>query len=248
MACRRFNSVGIKTTDIASFTPSLRTVLETTLSQDASPQALDLYLPRIRAIVIDMLHGMKQKQSLLRGEAQEVPAGTREPPVTTAEGSHPLSAAQATTTTTPEDYLKRPRDDRHWSERQGYQKVLDAMDIVKDQHHKAGRFDFWIPAFEVAIDTHMQARGSDRKLDRSQVTETLLREYCYSTTCLINMLVSACDDDLKFRCHIRAQLNACGIQRILPKLERFEYGAIDRQIERFRDDEAIDYEDLLHCE
>lgn len=136
----------------------------------------------------------------------------------------------------------------HWGERQGYQKVLDAMDIVKDQHHKAGRFDFWIPAFEVAIDTHMQARGSDRKLDRSQVTETLLREYCYSTTCLINMLVSARRDDLKFRCHIRAQLNACGIQRILPKLERFEYGAIDRQIERFRDDEAIDYEDLVQRE
>lgn len=112
MACRRFNNVGIKTTDIASFTPSLRTVLETTLSQDASPQALDLYLPRIRAIVIDMLHGMKQKQSLLRGEAQEVPAGTREPPVTTAEGSHLMSAAQATIAKTPEDYLKRPRDDR----------------------------------------------------------------------------------------------------------------------------------------
>jgi serine/threonine protein kinase len=112
MACHGLESVGIKTADIASFTPSLRTVLETTLSQDASPQALDLYLPRIRTIIIDMLQRMKQKRELLNKGAQKVPAGTREPPVTTAESSHPVSAAQATTTKTPEDYLKRPRDDR----------------------------------------------------------------------------------------------------------------------------------------
>jgi cytokinesis protein len=133
----------------------------------------------------------------------------------------------------------------HWDEWRGYQKVLDAMEIVKDQHHKASRFEFWIPAFQETIDTYTHLRGSDRKLDRSQVTETVFLEYCFSTTCLINMLVSAREDDLTVRCHIRAQLNACGIQRILSKLERFEYEVIDRQIERFRDDEAIDYEDLL---
>ncbi|CAZ86355.1 unnamed protein product [Tuber melanosporum] len=42
------------------------TILESTLSQDASPQSLDVYLPRIREIIINLLHGLKRKQQKLR--------------------------------------------------------------------------------------------------------------------------------------------------------------------------------------
>lgn len=45
---------------------ALRTILESTLSQDASPASLDVYLPRIREIIINLLHGLKRKQSRLR--------------------------------------------------------------------------------------------------------------------------------------------------------------------------------------
>ena len=45
---------------------ALRTILESTLSQDASPTSLDVYLPRIREIIINLLHGLKRKQSRLR--------------------------------------------------------------------------------------------------------------------------------------------------------------------------------------
>jgi hypothetical protein len=45
---------------------ALRTILEHTLSQDASPQSLDVYLPRIREIIINLLHGLKRKQQKLR--------------------------------------------------------------------------------------------------------------------------------------------------------------------------------------
>ncbi|KAJ5675687.1 kinase-like protein [Penicillium macrosclerotiorum] len=468
LACRVLKSVGIETGDSASIVDRLRTVLEDTLSQDASPLALNRYLPRISEIIVEMLKWMKQKQALLPEEMQKkapedgrsdgtggkgdtlgeknsrwLPAPTREPPVTTAESSHRCSAAIATTTTqAPEDYLKRPGDDRevdklfrelmeirgwinlpalakqqmlaypaakkwvlihqhrltelqskkhrsesgqilgrideegspewyvkkiidgtittkqlerlsvavrtqpiswvkafletrgllaltdvltkinrksslqsalgpvrddrdrdneriivrcvkalmnnkygvddalahqpivvslinslvspdlitrklvseiltflsHWGDGQGCHKVLEAIDIVKDQHHKAGRFDFWIPSFELAIDNHLHI--SDSKLDSSQGIDQLdfFLEYCLSTTFLINMLVDKHEDDLTGRCYVRSQFIACGIKSILTKLELFQNEAIDKQIEHFRENEAIDYEDLLQLE
>ena len=44
----------------------LRGILEETLSQDASPASLDRFLPRIRDIIINLLHGLKRKQQRLR--------------------------------------------------------------------------------------------------------------------------------------------------------------------------------------
>lgn len=66
LACRAFNSIGVDTQDLGPVPDLLRTILEDTLSQPASPQALDNYLPRIRDIIISLLQGLKKKQSKLR--------------------------------------------------------------------------------------------------------------------------------------------------------------------------------------
>lgn len=66
LACRAFNSIGVDTSDLGPVPDLLRTILEDTLSQPASPQALDNYLPRIRDIIINLLQGLKKKQSKLR--------------------------------------------------------------------------------------------------------------------------------------------------------------------------------------
>ncbi|KAN0067592.1 Actin interacting protein 3 domain containing protein [Elaphomyces granulatus] len=66
MACRAFGVIGVDTTDLGPVPDLLRTILEDTLSQDASPQSLDRYLPRIRDIIINLLHGLKKKQARLR--------------------------------------------------------------------------------------------------------------------------------------------------------------------------------------
>ena len=44
----------------------LRGILEETLSQEASQASLDNFLPRIRDIIINLLHGLKKKQQRLR--------------------------------------------------------------------------------------------------------------------------------------------------------------------------------------
>lgn len=66
LACRAFGAIGVDTADLGPVPDLLRTILEDTLSQDASPQSLDRYLPRIRDIIINLLHGLKKKQARLR--------------------------------------------------------------------------------------------------------------------------------------------------------------------------------------
>ncbi|EAW22904.1 formin-mediated actin nucleation enhancer [Aspergillus fischeri NRRL 181] len=82
LACRAFNAIGVDTSDLGPVPDLLRTILEDTLSQDASPQSLDRYLPRIRDIIINLLHGLKKKQARLRSRQQR-------------EESRPLPGRQA---------------------------------------------------------------------------------------------------------------------------------------------------------
>ncbi|OAT06071.1 actin-interacting protein, variant 1 [Blastomyces gilchristii SLH14081] len=66
LACRAFGAIGVDTSDLGPVPDLLRTILEDTLSQNASPESLDRYLPRIRDIIINLLQGLKKKQAKLR--------------------------------------------------------------------------------------------------------------------------------------------------------------------------------------
>ena len=140
----------------------------------------------------------------------------------------------------------------HWGEGQGHQKVLQSMDKVKNDHSETGRFDAWMRIVEVTIDGRGKmgslVGASEEYRSGGIGMENLLMEYAVSTMILINMLVDGAETDLQLRCHIRAQFTSCGIKRLLTKMEGFQYEVIDKQIERFRENEAIDYEDLLQRE
>ncbi|EPS26146.1 hypothetical protein PDE_01082 [Penicillium oxalicum 114-2] len=140
----------------------------------------------------------------------------------------------------------------HWAEGRGHQKVLQAMDKVKHDHNETGRFDAWMRITEVTIDGRGKmgslVGASEEYRSGGIGMENALMEYAVSTMILINMLVDGAESDLELRCHIRAQFISCGIKRLLTKMEGFQYDVIDKQIERFRENEAIDYEDLLQRE
>ena len=140
----------------------------------------------------------------------------------------------------------------HWADGQGHLKVLQAMDHVKSQTGENGRFDAWMRIVEVTIDGRGKMGslvGASEEVRSGGIgMENLLMEYAVATLFLLNMIVDAPERDLQLRCHIRAQFIACGIKRILVKMEGFQYEVIDKQIERFRENEAIDYEDLLQRE
>jgi hypothetical protein len=56
----------VDTSDLGNVPELLRNILESTLSQEASVESLEKYLPRIRDIIINLLHGLKRKQQKLR--------------------------------------------------------------------------------------------------------------------------------------------------------------------------------------
>ncbi|KAI0893324.1 hypothetical protein F4806DRAFT_204420 [Annulohypoxylon nitens] len=140
----------------------------------------------------------------------------------------------------------------HWDGGEGHIKVIQAMDVVKSQQNENGRFDAWMRLVEVTADGRGKmgslVGASDEVRSGGIGMENLLMEYAVATLILVNSIIDAPENDLQLRMHIRAQFGACGIKRILTKMEAFQYDLIDKQIERFRTNEAIDYEDMLERE
>ncbi|KAG4305333.1 hypothetical protein PORY_001503 [Pneumocystis oryctolagi] len=69
-ASAAFLSERIDISDLISIPEDLRVILESTLSEEASPETLERYLPRIRSIIINLLQGLKRKQAEYRSRAE----------------------------------------------------------------------------------------------------------------------------------------------------------------------------------
>lgn len=73
--------------------------------------------------------------------------------------------------------------------------------------------------------------------------DSILMEYALANLFLINALANE-HEDLKIRVHVRSQLKACGLQRIMQKMHTFKYELIDRQLEHYEEEEQLDLEEL----
>ncbi|TKA64792.1 Cytokinesis protein sepA, partial [Cryomyces minteri] len=139
----------------------------------------------------------------------------------------------------------------HWADGQGHTKVLQALDQLKSSQGETGKFDAWMRIVEVTIDGRGKmgslVGASDEVRSGGIGMENLLMEYAVASLFLINMIIDA-GKDVQFRMHLRALFTSCGIKRILTKMEGFQYEVIDKQIDRFRTNESIDYEDFLELE
>jgi cytokinesis protein len=140
----------------------------------------------------------------------------------------------------------------HWADGQGHKRVIQALDNLKTQNSENGRFDAWMRWIEITIDGRGKMGslvGASNEIRSGGLgVENMLMEYSVVSLLLVNSLVDTPDRDLQLRCHLRAQLTACGIDRIMTKMEAFQYEVIDKQIEQYRTNKAIDYEDLLERE
>lgn len=135
---------------------------------------------------------------------------------------------------------------------EGHKKVIQALDEVKAATGENGRFDAWLNLVSATVDGRGKlgslVGASDELRAGGTGMENLLMEYAVATVMLINMMIDAPEKDLQMRIHIRAQFTGCGIKHILAKMEDFGYEPLNKQIERFRNNEAIDYEDMLERE
>ncbi|KAL7788260.1 AIP3 domain-containing protein [Trichoderma ceciliae] len=84
MACRAFTAINVDTSDLGNVPDLLRSILEACLSQEASAESLEKYLPRIRDIIINLLHGLKRKQQRLRQKQGRDRDGSAVPERTTS--------------------------------------------------------------------------------------------------------------------------------------------------------------------
>lgn len=119
IACRAFNAIGVETTDLGPVPDLLRHILEDTLSQEASQASLDKFLPRIRDIIISLLHGLKKKQQRLRqktGSTREVSDGAK-PPRQASTASN--MSAESSLSQQLEDIPSRHTSSRSFAQRAG---------------------------------------------------------------------------------------------------------------------------------
>lgn len=118
IACRAFNAIGVDTGDLGPVPDLLRSILEETLSQDASQQSLEKYLPRIRDIIINLLHGLKKKQQRLRQRSnREGGAESSRPPRHISTAS--TMSINTNLTEQLEDVPSRNSSSRSFAQRQG---------------------------------------------------------------------------------------------------------------------------------
>jgi cytokinesis protein len=140
----------------------------------------------------------------------------------------------------------------HWGDGAGHEKVMQSLDNLKAMYGENGRFDAWMRIVEVTVDGRgkmgSMVGASDEVRSGGIGVENLLMEYVIATLFLINMVVDAPERDLQLRMHIRAQFTGCGLKRIFHKMEGFQYDVIDKQIEHYKANEAVDYEDYLDRE
>jgi hypothetical protein len=127
IACRAFTAVGIETSDLGNVPELLRTVLEETLSYEASQEKLDEYLPRIREIIINLLRGLKEKQTKLRarGTAAERDSAKDgdEGPTKTLREEQPLVTSTIPVLPTLKSFdLQNPPDD--WAVEQAFDELI----------------------------------------------------------------------------------------------------------------------------
>ncbi|KAH6646726.1 actin interacting protein 3-domain-containing protein, partial [Truncatella angustata] len=94
MACRAFTAINVDTSDLGNVPENLRHILESTLSQEASTESLEKYLPRIRDIIINLLHGLKRKQQKLRAkQARDKEGGAASPDAESSMANRTLSSS-----------------------------------------------------------------------------------------------------------------------------------------------------------
>ncbi|KAI0763853.1 actin interacting protein 3-domain-containing protein [Trametes elegans] len=70
-AVAAFGAFGIEMSELSSVPDDLRDILEACLSEDATPENLERFLPSVRKIITNLLQGLRAKQSIYRRIVQD---------------------------------------------------------------------------------------------------------------------------------------------------------------------------------
>ncbi|KAF8835799.1 AIP3-domain-containing protein [Paxillus ammoniavirescens] len=127
-AVAAFAVFNIDMSDLMSIPEDLREVLETCLAEDATPDNLAIYLPKVRAIITRLLQGLRSKQSMYRRIVSEQQGRHR------SGTSH--SRTDSRTSKTDKTPPKRDEESRHRSHL-SRSNVDEERNAERDRHSAA---------------------------------------------------------------------------------------------------------------
>lgn len=169
IACRAFNAIGVETNDLGPVPDLLRAILEDTLSQEANQASLDKYLPRIRDIIINLLHGLKKKQQRLR---QRNGAADTRPP---RQGSTASNASiESNLTQQLEEIPSRTTSARTYGHRQGSGDLAGGPDLPPRTTSAPGRSSPRRSNLSPQNSTHQ--RTASRDISDSSLSSTTMQQ------------------------------------------------------------------------
>ncbi|CAO1613189.1 unnamed protein product [Sympodiomycopsis kandeliae] len=140
----------------------------------------------------------------------------------------------------------------HWEKPSGHRLVLQGFDDIKSSQNDHGRFDAWFRVLEQTIDgrgtmgSRVNASEEVKKLSILGPQESSLNEYAINNMFLINaILAPEVVSEFEIRVHLRNQMEASGLQRILIKMKAFKNQDLDAQIAAFENSSLQDHEDVV---
>ncbi|WWC85563.1 uncharacterized protein L201_000427 [Kwoniella dendrophila CBS 6074] len=93
LCIQAFHKAGITTHELDGIPQDLRACLEQCLSYDQNHETLEVYLPEIRQIIYNLLHGLKQKQAAFKRLLQDRQRDTSPIPVAVPTATAPAPAS-----------------------------------------------------------------------------------------------------------------------------------------------------------
>ncbi|KAK9688408.1 hypothetical protein K7432_014412, partial [Basidiobolus ranarum] len=131
-------------------------------------------------------------------------------------------------------------------ETRGCDYVLKGLDQVKRARNHHLRFEAWMKSLENTIDGRGilgSLVGASEEVKKSAGADRELVEYVITNLMLVNGLISGYED-LEMRTHIRNQMNAAGLDRIIKKVVGFNDELILRHVQLFDQLSDQDYLEL----
>ncbi|KAI8337692.1 hypothetical protein BC941DRAFT_352320 [Chlamydoabsidia padenii] len=132
----------------------------------------------------------------------------------------------------------------------GQEIVLQGMEKLKEYRHEYGRFDGWLKIVEATLDGRGRMGslvGASEDIKRlGGAPDNHLADYALSNMMLVNSIISVIEDS-EVRVHLRNQLNACGLQRIMDKMQEYNNANLRRHITIYKQMSDNDCEDMLEA-
>ncbi|KAG0169559.1 hypothetical protein DFQ28_004162 [Apophysomyces sp. BC1034] len=132
----------------------------------------------------------------------------------------------------------------------GQEIVLKGLDKLREYQREYGRFDAWLKFLNATLDGRgrmgslVGASDDVKRLGLQGAPDNHLSDYALSNMMLVNSIISVVED-VEVRVHLRNQMNACGLQAIMDKMQDFNSEHLKRHISIYKQMSDNDYEEIM---